>query len=195
MKLFSYTKRCVMSRHIILKTNGQLLFVLIDNWCYKIIIVPGPRTKCFDVTNLVLPYMKLQVLDELFSCPIIYQYPETLSLFSQPHNGSIFPPKISTDCSHTAAAWCIQSMAMSTAGSGVRSWVKGGRVRLWGGRVCLSGRCAVVWGGRRKRSLDGGFRSVNGCPPNLLTRIYLIFWFGIHKLARQLHQERTQMEA
>ena len=34
----------------------------------------------------------------------------------------------------------------------------------------LGGRCAVVWGRRRKRSLVGGFRSVNGCPPNLLTR-------------------------
>ena len=64
---------------IILKTNGPLLFVLIDNWCYKIIFVPGPRTKLFDVKNLVRPYVELQVLDELFSCPIIYQYPETLS--------------------------------------------------------------------------------------------------------------------
>ena len=60
---------------IILKTNGPLLFLLIDNWCYKIIIVPGPRTKLFDVKNLVRPYVELQVLDELFSCPIIYQYP------------------------------------------------------------------------------------------------------------------------
>jgi len=32
------------------------------------------------VKNLVRPYVELQVLDELFSCPIIYQYPETLSL-------------------------------------------------------------------------------------------------------------------
>jgi len=28
----------------------------------------------------------------------------------------------------------------------------------------------MVWGGRKKRSLVGGFRSVKGCPPNLLTR-------------------------
>jgi len=34
----------------------------------------------------------------------------------------------------------------------------------------LGGRCVVAWGGRRKRSLVRGFRSVNGCPPNLLTR-------------------------
>jgi len=34
----------------------------------------------------------------------------------------------------------------------------------------LGGRCAVVWGGRRKRPLVRGFRSVNGCQPNLLTR-------------------------
>ena len=31
-------------------------------------------------------------------------------------------------------------------------------------------RCGVVLGGRRKRSLVGGFRSVYGCPPNVLTR-------------------------
>ena len=28
----------------------------------------------------------------------------------------------------------------------------------------------MAWGGRRKRSLVRVFRSVNGCPPNLLTR-------------------------
>jgi len=39
-----------------------------------------------------------------------------------------------------------------------------------GGRVWLGGRCGVMLGGRRKRSLVGGFRSVNVCPPNLLTR-------------------------
>jgi len=61
------------------KANGQLFFVLLDNWCYKIILVPGPRTKLFDVRNLVLPYMKLQVLVELFSCPTIYKIPEILS--------------------------------------------------------------------------------------------------------------------
>jgi len=47
---------------------------------------------------------------------------------------------------------------------------KGGMVRLWGGQVWLGGRCAVVWAGRRKRSLVRWFRSVNSCPPNLLTR-------------------------
>jgi len=36
--------------------------------------------------------------------------------------------------------------------------------------VWLGGRRAVLWGGRRKRSLVGGFRSINGCPPTLLTR-------------------------
>ena len=41
------------------------------------IIVPGPRTKAFDVRNLVLPYMKLQSFVELFSCPTIYKIPET----------------------------------------------------------------------------------------------------------------------
>jgi len=28
----------------------------------------------------------------------------------------------------------------------------------------------VVWGGRMERSLVGGFRVVNGCLPNLLSR-------------------------
>jgi len=28
----------------------------------------------------------------------------------------------------------------------------------------------VVWGGRRKRSMVRRLRSINGCPPNLLTR-------------------------
>ena len=32
------------------------------------------------------------------------------------------------------------------------------------------GGCTGVWAGRRKRSLVGWFRSVNGCLPNLLTR-------------------------
>jgi len=59
------------------KANGPLSFLLFDNWCYKIILVQGPRTKLFDVRNLVPPYMKLQVLVKLFSCPIIYKYPET----------------------------------------------------------------------------------------------------------------------
>ena len=59
------------------KANGQLFFLLFDNWCYKIILVPGPRRKLFDVRNLVLPYMKLQVLVELFSCPTICKIPET----------------------------------------------------------------------------------------------------------------------
>jgi len=48
-----------------------------DNWSYKIILVPGPRTKLFDVRNLVLPYVKMQVLVEFFSCPTIYKIPET----------------------------------------------------------------------------------------------------------------------
>jgi len=43
---------------IILKTNGPLLFLLIDNWCYEIIIVPGPRTKAFSRET---------------ACPTIYQ--------------------------------------------------------------------------------------------------------------------------
>jgi len=59
------------------KANGQLFFLLFDNWSYKIILVPGPRTKLFDVRNLVLPYMKMQVLVEFFSCPTIYKIPET----------------------------------------------------------------------------------------------------------------------
>ena len=59
------------------KANSQLLFLLFDNWCYKMIIVPGPRTKAFDVRNLVLPYMKLQFFVELFSCPTMYKIPET----------------------------------------------------------------------------------------------------------------------
>ena len=67
------------SSGIILRTNGPLLFVLIDNWCYTIIIVPGPRTKAFDLRNLVPSYVMLQFLDELFSCPTIYKIPETLS--------------------------------------------------------------------------------------------------------------------
>jgi len=29
--------------------------------------------------------------------------------------------------------------------------------------VRLGGRCAVLWGGRRKRSLVGGSRSIHGC--------------------------------
>ena len=65
------------------KANGQLLFLLFDNWCYKMIIVPGPRTQAFDVRNLVLPYMKLQFFVELFSCPTIYKIPETLSRSEQ----------------------------------------------------------------------------------------------------------------
>jgi len=32
---------------ISLQTNSHSLFLLIDNWCDKIIIVPGPRTKAF----------------------------------------------------------------------------------------------------------------------------------------------------
>ena len=56
------------------KTNGPLLFLLTDNWCYKIIIVPRPRTKTFSTSEslsyhipicmillncfLVLPYLK-----------------------------------------------------------------------------------------------------------------------------------------
>ena len=39
----------------------------------------------------------------------------------------------------------------------------------------LGGRCAVVWGGRRERSMVGGFRSINGCPPFLLQTFLSFF--------------------
>ena len=33
----------------------------------------------------------------------------------------------------------------------------------------MGGRCTVLWGGRSKRSLVGGSRSIHGCLPNLQT--------------------------
>ena len=57
--------------------SANYFFCFFDNWCYKIIPVPGPRTKVFDVRNLVIPYMKLQFFVELFSCPTIFKIPET----------------------------------------------------------------------------------------------------------------------
>jgi len=36
--------------------------------------------------------------------------------------------------------------------------------------VWLGGRCAVEWGEKKKRSMVGGFWSVYGCLPNLLSR-------------------------
>jgi hypothetical protein len=56
---------------ISLETNGHLLFLLIDNWCDKIIIVPGPGTKAFSRES---------------ACPTIYKSPGFCwIIFLSPH--------------------------------------------------------------------------------------------------------------
>ena len=86
------------------KANSQLLFLLFDNWCYKMIIVPGPRTKAFDVRNLVLPYMNLPFFVELFSCPTIYKIPETCPRTAAARCRGAIQPGI-----FTAQTYCVSS--------------------------------------------------------------------------------------
>ena len=80
---------------ISLKTNSQLPFLLIDFWCYKIIIVPGPGTNAFSRER---------------PCPTIYKNPNCVELISCPTIS-----KILGTCPHNKACYFYAIFHVKTA--------------------------------------------------------------------------------
>ena len=79
-KLFSYTKRCVMSRRIPwchFENKRPFIFSI---GVIKSSLSQDLGQRLFHVRELVLPYINLHDSVELFSCPTISKIPETLSL-------------------------------------------------------------------------------------------------------------------